>query len=755
MTTYENFKFEVDGDGIALITWDMPNRSMNVLSQSSMADMASIIEKIMGDDAIKGAILTSGKDAFCAGADLSMMGGQAGGGSGGGSEEDRVRAMYEGNLKFNMLLRSLETCGKPVAAAINGTALGGGLEVTLACHYRVVSNKPKTQIGLPEAKVGLLPGGGGTQRLPRLIGAQAALPLILQGTALTPEKAVQAGICHKLVAPGEEVSAAKARLTEGLAQPKIKLGKKGPEVYAIAVQPWDREGYRIPGGGPHDPKGGQVFTIGNATLHKQTFGNFPAQKYIMSCVYEGLQVPIEAGLRIETRYFTKLLMDPRSKAMIRSLFLSMQELAKGARRPAGVAPFAVKKLGILGAGMMGAGIAYVSAQAGMEVVLLDTDQANAEKGKAYSEKLLAKQLERGRTTQEKADKLLALIKPTTNYDELKGADLIIEAVFENRDIKAEVTKKAEPQLAEGGIYGSNTSTLPITGLAEASTKPENFIGIHFFSPVDKMQLVEIIMGKKTSDETLAKAMDYVKQIRKTPIVVNDSRGFYTSRCFGTYVGEGIAMLSEGVPPAMIENVGKMTGMPVAPLALNDEVALDLAYKVRQQTKKDLGDKYVETPADSLIEKMVVELGRVGKKAGKGFYDYPAPDNKGGKKRLWPGLADLVGSSQDPDAIDVQELRNRFLYIQALEAARCFEEGVVTDVRDADVGAILGWGFAPWAGGPLSLIDMVGTAAFVEECDKLAQKYGPRFTPNKLLRDMASKNETFYGRFAPGKEKAAA
>ncbi|HAC60052.1 MAG TPA: 3-hydroxyacyl-CoA dehydrogenase, partial [Rhodobiaceae bacterium] len=446
MTTYENFKFEVDGDGIALVTWDMPNRSMNVLSQSSMADMASIIEKIMSDDAIKGAVLTSGKDAFCAGADLSMMGGQAGG-SGEGSKEDRVKAMYEGNLKFNMLLRSLETCGKPVAAAINGTALGGGLEVTLACHYRVVSNKPKTQIGLPEAKVGLLPGGGGTQRLPRLIGAQAALPLILQGTALTPEKAVQSGVCHKLAEPGEEVAAAKAWLKEGLAQPKIKLGKKGPEVYAIAVQPWDREGYRVPGGDPHSKGGGQVFTIGNATLHKQTHGNFPAQRYIMSCVYEGLQVPIEAGLRIETRYFTKLLMDPRSKAMIRSLFLSMQELAKGARRPAGIAPFQVKKLGILGAGMMGAGIAYVSAQAGMEVVLLDTDQANAEKGKAYSEKLLNKALERGKTTQEKADKLLGLIKPTTNYDDLKGADLVIEAVFENRDIKAEVTKKAEPQLA--------------------------------------------------------------------------------------------------------------------------------------------------------------------------------------------------------------------------------------------------------------------------------------------------------------------
>ena len=751
MTTYENFKFDVDADGIALITWDMPGRSMNVLSQGSMADMAAIIEKIMSDDAIKGAVLTSGKDAFCAGADLSMMGGQAGGGSGGGSPEDRVKAMYEGNLKFNMLLRSLETCGKPVAAAINGTALGGGLEVTLACHYRVAADNPKTQIGLPEAKVGLLPGGGGTQRLPRLIGAQAALPLILQGTSLDPQKALKAGIVHKVVPAAELVSAAKAWLKEGLAQPKVKLGKKGPEVYAIAIQPWDREGYRVPGGDPHSKGGGQVFTIGNATLHKQTHGNYPAQKYIMSCVYEGLQVPIEAGLRIETRYFTRLLMDPRSKAMIRSLFLSMQELAKGARRPSGIAPFQVKKLGILGAGMMGAGIAYVSAQAGMEVVLLDTEQANAEKGKAYSEKLLAKALERGKTTQEKADKLLGLIKPTTNYDDLKGADLVIEAVFESREIKAEVTKKAEPQLAAGGIYGSNTSTLPITGLAEASASPENFIGIHFFSPVDKMQLVEIIMGKKTSDETLAKAMDYVKQIRKTPIVVNDSRGFYTSRCFGTYVGEGLAMLGEGVPPAMIENVGKMTGMPMAPLALNDEVSLDLAYKVREQTKKDLGDKYVGSPADDLVKKMVVDLGRVGKKAGRGFYDYPAD----GKKKLWPGLADLVGKSENPDDLDVQELKNRFLYIQALEAARCFEEGVVTDVRDADVGAILGWGFAPWAGGPLSLIDMVGTKEFVEACDKLAQKYGPRFTPSKLLRDMASKGETFYGRFAPGKEKAAA
>lgn len=748
MTTYENFKFDVDADGIALAVWDMPGRSMNVLSQSSMADIASIIETIMSDDKIKGAILTSGKAAFCAGADLSMMGGQAGG-SGAGSKEDRVKAMYEGNLAFNMLLRRLETCGKPIAAAINGVALGGGLEVTLACHYRVVADNPKIQLGLPEAKVGLLPGGGGTQRLPRLIGAMAALPLILQGTALDPQKALKAGIVHKVVPAAELIDAAKAWLKEGLAQPKVKLGKKGPEVYAIAIQPWDREGYRIPGGGPHDKNGGSVFTMGNATLHKTTHGNFPAQQYIMSCVYEGLQVPMEAGLRIETRYFTKLLMDPRSKAMIRSLFLSMQELGKGARRPANVPAFTVKKLGILGAGMMGAGIAYVSAQAGMDVVLLDTDQANAEKGKAYSEKLLAKSVERGKTTKEKADALLARIKPTTNYDDLKGADLIIEAVFESREIKAEVTKKAEPMIAAGGIYGSNTSTLPITGLAEAAKKPEDFIGIHFFSPVDKMQLVEIIVGKRTSQETLAKAMDYVKQIRKTPIVVNDSRGFYTSRCFGTYVGEGLAMLAEGIKPAIIENVGRMTGMPMAPLALNDEVSLDLAYKVREQTKKDLGDKYVSGPADKLIEKMVVELGRVGKKAGKGFYDYPAD----GKKKLWTGLAELAKTHKDIEDVEVDELKKRFLYIQALEAARCFEEGVVTDVRDADVGAIIGWGFAPWTGGPLSLIDMVGVKAFVETCDNLAQKYGERFKPNKLLRDMAEKGDTFYARFAP--EKAAA
>ena len=753
MADYENFGFDVDGDGIAVATWDMPNRSMNVLSESSMRELAAIIEKVATDDAIKGLVLTSGKSAFCAGADLSMMGSRSGGG-GTQSDEEKAKAIYEGNLAFNMQLRRMETCGKPIAAAITGTALGGGLEVTLACHARFVADNPKAQLGLPESKVGLLPGGGGTQRLPRMIGAQAALPLILQGQALTPEKAARQGIVNKVVPADRLVDEAKSWIREGLKGELVKLGKRGPERLPAAIQPWDMPKYRVPGGAPHDKGGGQAFTIGNAMLNKTTHQNYPAQKYILSCVYEGLQVPIEAGLRIESRYMTKLMMDPRSKAMIRSLFLSMQELSKGARRPAGVETFEVKKLGILGAGMMGAGIAYVSALAGMGVVLLDTDQAAAEKGKAWSEGLLDKAISRGKATEEKKQALLSKIHPTTDYDDLEGCDLVIEAVFEDRGIKAEVTKKAEPKIAKGGIYGSNTSTLPITGLAEAATKPQDFIGIHFFSPVDKMQLVEIIMGEKTSDETLAKAMYYVAQIRKTPIVVNDSRGFYTSRCFGTYVGEGLAMLAEGIEPAIIENVGKMTGMPMPPLALNDEVSLDLGYKVRQQTKKDLGDKYVEGPADRLVEEMVVTHGRLGKKVGKGFYDWPA--EKGGQKRLWPDLHKVVAPTRGIDDVDVAELKNRFLFIQALEAARCFEEKVVTDVRDADVGAILGWGFAPWSGGPLSLIDMTGTEEFVKQCDALAQKYGPRFKPNALLRDMASKNETFYDRFNPAaKAKAAA
>ncbi len=728
----ENFTIDIDHNGIALVTWDMPNRSMNVLNTSSIAELAAWTEDLSNNDDVKGIVITSGKEAFCAGADLEEMGGQLAGSAlkAAAGDEAAKRDAFDMIFELNRVLRALETCGKPVAAAINGTALGGGLEVTLACHYRVAADHPKAQLGLPEAKVGLMPGAGGSQRVPRLIGVANSAPLILEGKALNPQKAAETGIIHKVVPAGEEVADAKRWITED----------------GDAEAPWDKKGFKIPGGGPYHPAGMQNFVVGNAMLHDKTFGNYPAQKNIMQAVHDGLVVPIDTALRLESKYFMKTLMTPEAMNMVRTLFLSSQELGKGARRPAGVDNTHVKKLGILGAGMMGAGIAYVSAAVGIEVVLIDMSQEGAEKGKSYTTTVMDKKIARGRATEEKKQEILDRITPSTDYALLEGADLVIEAVFEDRDIKADVTAKTEAVIPATSIFASNTSTLPITGLADASQRPDHFIGIHFFSPVDKMPLVEIITGEKTNDKAIAVALDYVRQIKKTPIVVNDSRGFYTSRCFSTYVTEGIIMLAEGVDPVLIENIGKSTGMPVPPLAMSDEVQLELSYHIMKQTKEDLGADFPETPAYPLIEKMVTELGRLGKKNGKGFYDYP----EGGKKHLWPGLGALIGKQT---AIPQEDIKKRLLFIQALETARCFEENVLMDVRDADVGSIFGWGFAPYTGGTLSFIDTMGAKAFVAECDALAEKYGERFAPNALLRDMAAKGDTFYGRFNP--QKAAA
>ena len=728
----ENFKIDVDADGIATVTFDVPGRSMNTLTSSVMAEIPQVVERIRTDEAIKGAVLTSGKDTgFCAGADLGDMAGGMLAGAG-------LQEAYDAGWRLNGALRELETCGKPVAAAINGLALGGGLELTLACHYRVVGDDSKIQLGLPEIKVGLFPGGGGTQRLPRLIGVQAALMQMSEGKSWRPAEAKAAGVVHEVVAKGSEVEAAKAW---------IKGGGK-------AQQPWDDKGFKLPGGGPYHPAGMQVFVMGNAMLRKQSYGNYPAVLNLMKSVYEGVQVPIAAGLRIEPRYFFKTLMTPQARAMIRSLFLSKQELDKGAVRPAGVPKSDAKKVAVLGAGMMGAGIAYVQAMAGIETVLIDQSQEAADKGKQYAVDLIEKRVSRGQMTREKADATLALITPTTDYALVRGSDLVVEAVFETREIKADVTRKAEAQLEPGAVFGSNTSTLPITGLAEASVRPEDFIGIHFFSPVDKMMLVEIIMGEKTGQEALAKALDYVLKIKKTPIVVNDSRGFYTSRCFSTYLIEGMAMLEEGYAPALIDNVGRMTGMPRGPLEMHDDVALDLSYKIAKQTQADLGDKYVPNPGQDIVARMV-EGGRYGRKNGMGFYDYSTKP-----KRLWEGLAELApvtkteGFGEGTDAAaNVEELKTRLLYRQAVEVARCWEEGVIEDPREADLGAILGWGFAPWTGGPVSMMDEIGLKTFVETCDRLAEQYGDRFKVPQLLRDMAAKGDTFYGRFAP--KKAAA
>nr|WP_315051798.1 3-hydroxyacyl-CoA dehydrogenase NAD-binding domain-containing protein [uncultured Brevundimonas sp.] len=730
----ENFKIDVDADGIALVTFDVAGRSMNTLTGQIMDEIPQVVERIKSDEAIKGAVLTSGKSSgFCAGADLGDMA------SGMLSGAGDLQAAYDAGWKLNGALRALETCGKPVAAAINGLALGGGLELTLACHYRVVENDNKIQLGLPEIKVGLFPGGGGTQRLTRLIGVQAALMQMSEGKSWRPNDAKGAGVVHEVVEKGQSVEAAKAWIKNG--------GK--------AQQPWDDKSFKLPGGGPYHPVGIQNFMVGNAMLRKQSYGNYPAVLNLMKAVYEGLQVPIDAGLRIETRYFIKTLMTPQAQAMIRSLFLSKQELDKGAVRPAGVEKSDPKKVAVLGAGMMGAGIAYVQVMAGIETVLIDQTQEAADKGKQHVADLLKKRLSRGQMTQDKHDATLALVTATTDYDLIKGSDLVVEAVFESREIKADVTKRAEAQLADGAVFGSNTSTLPITGLAEASVRPADFIGIHFFSPVDKMMLVEIIMGEKTGDAALAKAIDYVLKIKKTPIVVNDSRGFYTSRCFSTFLMEGMAMLEEGYGPALIDNVGRMTGMPRGPLEMHDDVALDLSYKIAKQTREDLGDKYVPNEGEQIVATMV-EGGRFGRKNGKGFYDY---DQK--PKTLWAGLGELAPITKGIDQPEgasafaqIDELKTRLLYRQAVEVARCWEEGVIDDPREADLGAILGWGFAPWTGGPVSFIDGIGLAKFVETADRLAETYGDRFKVPQLLRDMAAKNETFYGRFAPETKAAA-
>ncbi len=721
--TYKNFGFDAGSDGIALITFDMAGRNANLINGDVLADLSAITDHIAENQNIKGAIITSAKQDFCLGADVSMF----------GSGPMDAAQLYQNILNTTGTLRKLESCGKPIVAAINGSALGGGLEITLACHHRIAADLPKLLIGLPEAKIGLFPGAGGTQRLPRLISAAAALPLMLQGKLLKANAAQQAGIIHDIAPADQLIERARAWLNH---QPD-------------AQQPWDKKGFRIPGGGPHDRGGSAVFVFSNAQLHKNTFGNYPAQQYIMSCVYEGLQVPIDAALRIEARYFTKILMDPRAHAMMRSLFLSTQALKKGARRPQNIAPQKTEKLGILGAGLMGAGIAFAAAKTGIQTVLIDRSQDDANQGLARVNKITEREQNKHRMTPDNAQKLANHITATDDYAKLDGADLIIEAVFENRSLKKEVTQKAAAQIKPNGIMASNTSTLPITGLAQACPDETRFIGLHFFSPVERMELVEIICGKQTSNETLARAIDFVIQIGKTPIVVNDSRGFYTSRCFGTYVSEGLHMLAEGMPPAMIENVGQMTGMPMPPLALSDAVGIDLAHAVRRQTQKDLGDKYQPSATDQIITQMVEMHQRIGKKSGKGFYDYSEND-----KNLWPGLKNLANQKQNPDNINIEDVKNRLLYIQALEAVRCFEENVVTDLRDADVGAILGWGFAPWTGGPISLIDIIGSKNFAATCETFAQKYGQRFNPPKLLRDMAQNNEKFYARFNPNQKQSA-
>ena len=709
--------YSQDADGIVTLTLDDPDHSANTMSTPFKAAFHEAISRLEQEkDTITGVIIASAKKTFFAGGNLNELL---------AVRREEAERFFQNSLAMKASHRRLEKLGRPVVAAVNGAALGGGWEICLICHARFALDDDKITLGLPEVTLGLLPGAGGVVRMTRLLGLKSALPYLLEGRLFSPAEGLRAGLLDGL-APDRDTM--------------LRMARDWIKANPAAAQPWDREGYAVPGGKPNAPDNVSFVRTAPAILQKKTRGCYPAPEAILSAAVEGLMVDVDTALRIEARYLTSLVIHPVSKNMIRTFFFQMSEIRSGKSRPADIARASFAKVGVLGAGLMGAGIAYASASRGVATVLKDVTIQKAEQGKAYSRKLLDKRVEKGAMTPERRDEILARITPTGDAGALAGCELIIEAVFENRDLKAAVTREAEPFLIDGGIMASNTSTLPITGLAEASTCPSHFIGLHFFSPVDKMPLVEIIKGRQTSPETLARAYDFVTQIGKTPIVVNDSRGFFTSRVFRTFRNEGLGMLAEGLNPAMIENASLQVGMPVGALAVADEVSMALSLSVTRQTIADLaaeGKTYSPHPADAVVEKMVGELNRPGRAGGGGFYEYPA----NGKKHLWEGLAGHFPQRGTAD-VPFQDMKDRILYVQALESVRCLEEGVLESTRDANIGSILGIGFPRWTGGVLQFINQVGLDSFIERARELAARYGSRFEPPALLVRMAQAGETF-------------
>lgn len=704
-------QYEKNADGIVILTMDSPNQSANTMNADFQKALTETVEKFKADSGVTGVIFCSAKKTFFAGGDL----------------DDLIQARPEDAKEFMAIveqmkkeLRYIETLGVPVVAALNGTALGGGWEIALGCHARIALNDPKSKFGLPEVTLGLLPGGGGIVRMVRLLGLQNAFPFLMEGKQFGVDKAKSLGLIHDTADSIEE-----------LMEKSIAWVKANPK----SQQPFDVKGYKIPGGDPKTPAVAQILAIAPAMLRDKTKGCYPAPEAIMAAAVEGAQVDVDTALTIESRYFTYLATGQVAKNMIGTFWHGLNAIKAGASRPKDVAKWQATKVGVLGAGMMGAGIAYSTASKGIAVVLKDVSVENAEKGKAYSQKLLDKKVSQGRMTAEKRDQILSLITATADASDLQGCDLIIEAVFENQELKAKVTQEAEAFLADGGVFASNTSTLPITGLAKASKDDKNFIGLHFFSPVDKMPLVEIIKGQNTSAETLAKAYDYVQQIGKTPIVVNDSRGFFTSRVFGTFVNEGLRLLAEGVHPARIEMAALKAGMPVGPLAIQDEVALTLSEHVTNETRKALqaeGKDLPHSPSEDVLKTMIHEFGRKGKAAGSGFYDYP----EGGKKHLWDGLSHW---KQDVD-ISEQEMIDRILFVQSLDTLRCYEENVLESVVDANIGSIFGIGFAPWTGGAIQFLNQYGLDKALARANELEAKYGERFKAPQKLKDAVSRGK---------------
>jgi 3-hydroxyacyl-CoA dehydrogenase / enoyl-CoA hydratase / 3-hydroxybutyryl-CoA epimerase len=725
MAESTTIRWEKDADGIVLLTLDDPNQSANTMNRAYAESMAATIERLEAEkEEITGVVLTSAKKTFFAGGDLNDLK---------SATKDDAPQLAEMVRAGKAQLRRLETLGVPVCAAINGAALGGGLEICLATHYRIAVDDPKVQLGFPEVQLGLLPGAGGVVRTVRMLGiVDALMKLLMQGQRLRPEKALEAGILDELVTSQDElVPAAKAWVKQRAAQEEP------------VTQPWDVKGYKIPGGVPSNPKLAQNLPAFPANLRKQLKGaNYPAPHHIMAAAVEGAQVDFDTAIEIEGRYFVDLLTGQVSKNMIQAFFFDLQQAGGERNRPEGLEPFRATKVVVLGAGMMGAAISYVCAKAGIEVVLKDVSLEAAEKGKAYSQGLLEKAISRGRSTQEKADALLAKISPTDDPAAAAGADLVIEAVFEDPAVKAQVFAEIEPHLAPGALLGSNTSTLPITDLAEGVTRPEEFIGLHFFSPVDKMPLLEIIKGEKTSEETLYRALDVAKQIKKTPIVVNDSRGFFTSRVIGTFINEGVAMLLEGVPAASIEQASNQAGYPAPVLQLSDELNLNLARKIRDATKAAVeaeGSVFEERPAFEVVDRML-EAGRGGRLAGAGYYDYEDSKRVG----LWKGLKEMFPETDDPASISLRDLEERMLFAESIETVKCLDEGVIESVADANIGSILGIGFPGWTGGVLQYINgyQGGVAGFVARARELAATYGERFEPPASLIEKAESGESY-------------
>ena len=716
----KNIRYE-RADGVATVTFDEPGSPVNTMSLQWQADMNELAAQLLKDkDTLRGVILCSAKTTFFAGADLKGLM---------RSKPEEAAAFYREIEQIKKNFRTIETLGKPVVACLGGAALGGGFELALSAHCRIAVDNPKTQFGLPEITLGLIPGAGGITKMTRLLGLMGAQPYILESKLFNPREGFELGVIHQLVPNDADAAAAmrSAALAWIAANP-------APQ------QPWDAKDYKMPGGTPSNPKVAGMLSVAPAVLKQKTRGLYPAPEAALNSMVEGAQVDFDTAMRIESRYLAMVAAHPVARNMVNTFFFNMNAIKSGQSRPKEVPKYKPQKVGLLGAGMMGAGIAYAQASRGIATVLKDVSQDKADAGKSYSVKLTQPRVDKGRMSPHDQKALLDRIHATANVADLKGCDLIIEAVFENRELKAQVTKEAEAMLAEGGFFASNTSTLPITGLATASARPQKFIGIHFFSPVDKMKLVEIIRGKQTDDETVARAFDYVQALGKVPIVVNDSRGFYTSRTFGTFVMEGAAMLGEGIPAAAIENAGIQAGMPVGPLAVLDETALSLSVHVLDQTRADLaaeGKTHEATPGELLVEKMVKELKRNGRAAGGGFYDYPA----GAKKHLWP---ELKARFEKPGvAWDIQTLKDRLLYRQAVETARCLHENVLTTVHDANIGSIFGIGFPAWTGGAMQFIYSQGVDAFARRCAELAAAHGKGFALAPEVIDTIRRHQPVY------------